>query len=127
MFNPRNAVTLFGNVVRPSRVVERPDNSKTVFITVAVKDNYQTAGEWKSEFIECQKYIGPDANGQPRTDRAESLGVGDQIIVYGHLTCKSYEKDGETVYPPITVAFDNVFVEKRGNASKMMAAAADAE
>ena len=120
MHNPRNAVTIIGNVVRPSRVVERPDGSKTVFITVAAKDNYQTGGEWMSEFIEAQKYVGPDANGNPRTDKAESLGVGDAVIVVGHLSSKAYEKDGEMVYPPLSFVFDSVTIDRKGTASKMV-------
>ena len=113
MFNVRNHCELIGRVAQKSRVIENQDGSKKVFGKVAVQDNYKTAGEFGTEFIEFTMYISKDGS-----NWAEDLKIGDIVAVEGHLTAKPYEKDGEKVYPALSVVADKVTPIARAKANK---------
>ena len=113
MYNSKNNVTLIGRVAQEPHIEKNADGSKKVFVKMAVQDNYRTGDEFGTEFVEVERYEKAD-----KSEYIERLGVGDQVIITGHLTCKSYQKDGETVYPPIKVAVDSVSPLQQAAANK---------
>lgn len=121
MYNVRNAVTLLGRVAQETKTIANQDGSKKLFGKIAVQDNYKTGGEFGTEFIEFTMFVGKDGS-----NWAESLAVGDYVAVEGHLTCKPYEKDGQMVYPALSLAADKVTPIARAEANKAGAAMAEA-
>lgn len=103
MYNIRNSVTLIGRVASEPMIIPNKDGSKKLFGKVAVQDNYKTDGKYCTEFIEFTMFVNKGTS-----NWAENLEVGDCVAVEGHLTCKPYVKDGQTVYPALSLAAEKV-------------------
>lgn len=60
--NPLNNGTVIGNLTRAPKVLENRDGSKTVCVTVASRDNFQsgTNKEYDTQFIQLKGFVRKD-------------------------------------------------------------------
>lgn len=105
MSNPSNTGTLIGRLGADPKVFNNADGSKTLAIDLGVEEDFLRAGqsEPQTDWIPARVFI---------PAKAQNLGSwgnvhkGDLIAVNFRLSCKRYERNGETVYPPATVEID---------------------
>lgn len=115
MFNVRNNVTVIGHVTAPARIIEHENGDRTAFITVMAQNNFQsTRGnkkDYHSEAIEGRIYIK-----KAQKNYIERVPKGAFVVLEGRLSKTPYEKDGETVYPPLEFVLDKITpIEKSKN------------
>lgn len=132
MSNPSNTVVLTGRLARD--IVSKPNKngSKTILGTIAVDANYTNrAGETVTDFVPFQSYVGEQVKGNGSWDLT---GQGDLISLSASLQLRPYERDGQMVYPEVSVVVDGYpqFMEPRSvttarRAEKAKAASAPAE
>lgn len=131
MSNPVNTLTLVGRTTRDFVIKENSDGSKTLLGTLAVDANYQTReGESITDFIPFQTFINRTVKG---IGSWANVGKGDQIAVSASVQLRPYQKNGETVYPEVSVVVEGYpqFLESRSvttarRAEQVKAAAAPA-
>lgn len=63
--NPLNNGTVIGNLTKDPKVLENADGSKTVYVTVAVRDNFKSgeSKEFKTQFVQLKGFVRKDATG----------------------------------------------------------------
>lgn len=116
MTNPANTGTLIGRLANNKQVFEQADGSKVILATVAVDDNYVSGkGENRgvaTQFISVRIFLPSSVEGLGSWDR---VNKGDLISLQYRLGAKPYVKDGETVYPSVTVEVEGypVFLETK--------------
>lgn len=106
MANPNNFGGLVGRLAQDPTVFINSDKSKTVLITLAVDDNFVSGADRKvkSQFIEIRAFVPASVEGNGSWDRTHK---GDLVSVATRLASRPYtDKDGNTVYPPVTVEAD---------------------
>ncbi|WP_311245406.1 MULTISPECIES: hypothetical protein [unclassified Microbacterium] len=115
MANPTNNGSITGRVAQDIQSFTNRDGSKSLLITIAARDNFLSGtGEDRkaaSQFIDLRAFVPSNVEGNGSWDR---VGNGDLISVNYSLSRRPYtDKDGETVFPPVTVEVDGypVFLE----------------
>lgn len=94
MANVRNFGIALGRLVADPKVFDNADGSKKVRFTLAVRDNFKTQGEYKSQFIPFEAFI-PAGKG---------LGVyeytkkGSLVDLEYSVRSSVQEKDGQKNY-----------------------------
>lgn len=61
--NPLNNATVIGNLTRNPKVIENKDGSKTVYVTVAARDNFESGPDktYGTQFVQLKGFIRKDA------------------------------------------------------------------
>lgn len=108
MTNFNNNGRLIGRLGQPIKRFENPGNgSSTLKVSLLVSHNYVTksSGTVESDGLSLDVYQAPGTEG---LGYWANVGVGDLVGVDVTMTCRSYVKDGKTVYPPVTLQVDGV-------------------
>lgn len=63
--NPMNNGTVIGNLTKNPKVLENKDGSKTVYVTVAARDNFKSGADksYGTQFVQLKGFIRKDAEG----------------------------------------------------------------
>lgn len=105
MANPNNFGVLTGRLSQEPKVFPNADGSNTVLVTLAVEDNFVSGSERKAKthFPTIRAFVPKTVNGTGSWGRVHK---GDLISVATRISAESYVKDGETVYPTVTIEAD---------------------
>jgi len=105
MTNPLNNGTIVGRVSQDIKEFPNSDGSKVLLITMAVDDNYVSGAEKTAQtnYIPVRAFIAKTVTGRGSWDRVHT---GDLVGIQIRIECKSYVKNGETVYPAPTIEVD---------------------
>lgn len=105
MANPANTATLIGRLGADLKQFDNADGSKTLLGTLMVDEDFLRAGQSEPQVdrIPIRAFVPAKANGLGSWGRVHK---GDLIAVNARISCKSYEKDGQTVYPEPTIEID---------------------
>lgn len=94
MANVRNFGVMLGRLVADPMVFDNANGSKKVRFTVAVRDNFKTQGEYKSQFIPVEAFI-PAGKG---LGIYEYTKKGSLVDLEYSVRTSIQEKDGEKRY-----------------------------
>lgn len=104
IINIANQFQLIGRLVKDPKVFKHNDESYSILMTIAVKNNYRTTRNNKKDYysnvLPVQKYIPKSDKRDPSIEIGiyQHLETGDLIGVNGHLESFTYQKDDETIY-----------------------------
>lgn len=109
MANPANSGNLIGRLLSDPKVFKNSDESRTVYVNLAVEDDYKSGPnrEVATNEIPVQDFV--PVNGVANTPWRQ-IGEGDLIAVSTRLSAKRYtDRNGNLVY-----GTDNLRVEVDG-------------
>lgn len=86
-----NSITVCGTATRDAELQYSQGGQAICKLSIAVNRRWQQAGEWKEEV----SFFNVTAWGKLGENVAESIVKGSRIIVFGRMSQRTYEKDGE--------------------------------
>lgn len=106
MSNISNRVQAIGNLVSV-KPVQSANGNTTVFIKIGAQRQFvnKATGKKDADFIEFKAFIGA---AKFEDSIYAKLTVGEKLGLTGSVSCASYEKDGKTVYPDMSLVLDKV-------------------
>lgn len=122
--NVKNQGTAIGRLTRDAKLFENKDGSHKAVLTIAVRDNFRTKGEYGTQFVPVEAFVPKDSN---MLAMYQGLKKGQKIgVAYAVTTPAPYQKDGETVYPVVLQiqSLDTSFESKADRDQRDLAAAA---
>lgn len=119
--NERNKGTLIGRLSRAPQIFPNKDGSHKVMMTIAVRDNFKTKGEFETQFIPVQAFV---PSGATILESYESLQKGQLLALGTSLRTHKYQKDDETVYETV-VAVQSIDFTLESQATRDARAMAD--
>lgn len=87
-----NLVIISGRLVKDPEIRNTKTDRAMCLVTIAVDDGKDKEGNKRTQFVPCVAW---DRNGEAIS---KWFNKGDPIIVYGHLSCRTWEKDGTKRY-----------------------------
>lgn len=126
--NTRNLGIATGRLTREANIYENKDGSHKVKLTVAVKDNFKSKGEFGTQFVPVEAFVPKDSKILPVY---EGLAKGDLVSVsYSVVTPEPYtDKNGVTQYPVVLQiqSIDTTLEPKSAKDGRQLAQAVAAE
>jgi single-stranded DNA-binding protein len=99
--NPNNLFIIRGNLTKDARILDDKDGNHTVFLTVAVRNNFRTKDKnnnmvYPTEFINVQsKYWNNDHGNKAFDYVKERSKKGQNVSLTGHLMEHNIAEPGE--------------------------------
>ena len=87
-----NKIIISGNIVKDPQVTMSKAGKAICNITIAVKQDFKTDGEYKSDFFNCVAF------GHTAEYIGNYLQKGNKCLICGRLQNESWEKDGVKHY-----------------------------
>jgi len=119
--NERNKGTLIGRLSRVPQIFSNKDGSHKVMMTIAVRDNFKTKGEFETQFIPVQVFV---PSGAAILESYQALQKGQLVALGTALRTHKYQKDDKTVYETI-VAVQSIDFTLESQATRDARAMAD--
>ena len=107
-----NKVFFSGNITKDVQISMSKAGKPIANITIAVRQDYKTDGEYKSDFFSCVAF------GATAEFIGNYLTKGSKVLVVGKLKNEQWEKDGTTHYMTKVIIENIEGLDKKKTESK---------